>query len=107
MPAAEALRSLAVLALPSYMETSGLALLEAMAAGIPAVATPGRRDRGDGAAGRGDAGRAGRPAALAAAILALLDDPCGADRARAGAAAAERTAARTAERMLEVYLRRS
>ena len=43
--------------------------------------------------------------ALASAILALLDDPAlAAAQIRAGrAAAAERTAARTAERMLEVY----
>ena len=39
VPAPQALRTLAVLALPSRMETSGIALLEAMAAGIPAVAT--------------------------------------------------------------------
>jgi phosphatidylinositol alpha-mannosyltransferase len=69
MPAPEALRSLAVLALPSHMET-------------------------------------GDPAALAEAILALLDDPS-AQIAAGRRAAAERTAARTAERMLDVYLRRS
>jgi glycosyltransferase involved in cell wall biosynthesis len=103
VPAPEALRSLAVLALPSYMETSGLALLEAMAAGIPAVASRVGGIEETAPPGAATLVAPGDPAALAEAILALLDDPSA--QVQAGrAAAAERTATRTAERMLEVYL---
>jgi glycosyltransferase involved in cell wall biosynthesis len=104
VPAQEALRSLAVLALPSFMETSGLALLEAMAAGIPAVAS--RVGGVEETAPQGTLVEPGDPVALAAAILALLEDPS-AQIAAGRHAAAQRTAAKTAERMLEVYLRRS
>lgn len=104
-PAETALRSLAVLALPSDMETSGLALLQAMAHGVPAVAT-----RVGGIEETAPEGAAtlippGDPQALAAAILELLENPELAEaRIRAGrAAAAERTAMRTAERTLELY----
>jgi phosphatidylinositol alpha-mannosyltransferase len=106
MPAPEALRSLAVLALPSHMETSGLALLEAMAAGIPAVASRVGGIEETAPPGAATLVEPGDPAALAEAILALLDDPS--EQIAAGRrAAAERTAARTAEQMLDVYLRRS
>jgi glycosyltransferase involved in cell wall biosynthesis len=106
VPATEALRSLAVLALPSYMETSGLALLEAMAAGIPAVASRVGGIEETAPPGAATLIEPGDPAALAQAILALLDDPS-AQIAAGRRAAAERTATRTAERMLEIYLRRT
>jgi glycosyltransferase involved in cell wall biosynthesis len=106
VPAAQALRSLAVLALPSYMETSGLALLEAMAAGIPAVASRVGGIEETAPAGAATLVEPGDPAALAQAIGALLEDPS-AQIAAGRSAAAERTATRTAERMLDVYLRRS
>jgi len=102
VPAAEALRSLAVLALPSHMETSGLALLEAMAAGVPAVASRVGGIEETAPPGAATLVAPGDPEALAAAILALLADS--AEQVRAGrAAAAERTAQVTARRMLEVY----
>ncbi len=105
VPAERGLRSLAVLALPSFMETSGLALLEAMAAGIPAVASRVGGIEETAPAGAATLVEPGDPPALASAIVALLDDPMlAAAQIRAGrAAAAERTAARTAERMLAVY----
>jgi glycosyltransferase involved in cell wall biosynthesis len=106
VPAAQALRSLAVLALPSYMETSGLALLEAMAAGIPAVASRVGGIEETAPPGAATLIEPGDPVALAEAIGALLDDPS-AQIAAGRLAAAERTARRTAERMLELYVRRS
>ena len=53
--AAEALRELAVLALPSHMETSGIALLRGDGGGRAGGRDARRRDRGDGAGGRRDA----------------------------------------------------
>jgi glycosyltransferase involved in cell wall biosynthesis len=105
VPSAQALRALAVLALPSHMETSGLALLEAMAAGVPAVASRVGGIEETAPPGAATLVAAGDPAALAAAILELLDDPALAERRRrAGrAAAADRTAGVTARRMLDVY----
>jgi glycosyltransferase involved in cell wall biosynthesis len=105
VPSAQALRELAVLALPSRMETSGIALLEAMAAGVPAVATRVGGIEETAPGGSATLVEPGDPAALAEAILDLLDDPdFAAARIRAGrAAAAERTAAHTAERMLALY----
>ncbi len=105
VPAAEALPQLGVFVLPSHMETSGLALLEALAAGVPAVAT---RVGGIPETAPGDAAELvppGDPSALAAAIARLLDDPALAERriAAGRAAAAERTSERTAARLLEVY----
>jgi glycosyltransferase involved in cell wall biosynthesis len=98
--ALDALRTLAVLALPSRMETSGIALLEAMAAGIPAVAT---RVGGIEETGTATLVEPDDPAALADAILALLDDP--AEQIRVGREAAARfTARRTAESMRELYV---
>jgi glycosyltransferase involved in cell wall biosynthesis len=102
VPSAEALATLAVLALPSYMETSGIALLEAMAAGIPAVATRVGGIEETAPPGAATLVAPGDPAALAQGIVKLLDDP--AEQIAAGrAAAAERTSMRTAERMLALY----
>jgi glycosyltransferase involved in cell wall biosynthesis len=83
--AASALARLRLFVSSSYMENAPLALLQAMASGVPAVAT---RVGGvpeiatDGAVELVDAGDA---AALAAAMRGLLDDP---ERARRQAAAA-------------------
>jgi glycosyltransferase involved in cell wall biosynthesis len=80
---------MAVFVLSSYMENAPLALLEAMAAGVPLVATrvggvPELVPEGTGLlVGPGD------PAALAAAIRRLLDDPA---LARTQAEAARRHA---------------
>jgi glycosyltransferase involved in cell wall biosynthesis len=88
---------------PSRYETLGLALVEAMGAGLPCVAsaTGGIPELLDG----GRCGRlvpTGDPAALAAAIGALAADP--AARERLGKQARERTlAAFTAERMAARY----
>ena len=57
------------------METSGLALLEAMAAGIPAVATRVGGIEETAPPGAATLVAPGDPAALATAILALLADP--------------------------------
>ena len=82
----------------------GLVVLEAMAAGLPciATATPGAREA------LGDAGKVvaiGSPSELAAAIEELRGDAD--ERARLGAAAraavADRTFARVAERLVGVY----
>jgi glycosyltransferase involved in cell wall biosynthesis len=89
VPAGDALSQMAVFVLSSYMENAPLALLEAMAAGVPVVAT-----RVGGVAelvpeGTGLLVAPGDPAALAAAIGRLLDDPA---LARAQAEAARRHA---------------
>ena len=89
VPAREALSRMAVFVLSSYMENAPLALLEAMAAGVPVVAT-----RVGGVPelvpeGTGLLVAPGDPAALAAAIGRLLDDPA---LARAQADAARRHA---------------
>jgi glycosyltransferase involved in cell wall biosynthesis len=75
VPARSALACLAVLVVPSYMENGPLALLEAMTAGVPAVAT-----RVGGVPELAPPGTAqlvapGDPPQLAAAIRRLLDDP--------------------------------
>jgi len=104
VPSADALPRLAVLVLPSFMENSPLALLEAMAAGVPAVASRvgGVEEMAGGAAALVPSGD---PAALAHAILTLLEDPAAAEASiRAGRArAAERTAQETARRLMELY----
>jgi glycosyltransferase involved in cell wall biosynthesis len=75
IPTREALGQLAVLVLPSHMENAPLVLLEAMAAGVPVVAT-----RVGGIPELAPPGTAvlvapGDAAALAAAVERLLDDP--------------------------------
>lgn len=81
-----ALAELRILVLPSLVETAPMALLEAMAAGIPAVAA--RVGGIPEIAGRGTVALVapGDPAALATAVARLLDDP--------PAAAAQAAAAR-------------
>jgi glycosyltransferase involved in cell wall biosynthesis len=75
VPAREALARLAVLVVPSYMENAPLAMLEAMTAGVPVVAS-----RVGGVPELAPPGTAllvppGDPAQLAEAIGRLLDDP--------------------------------
>jgi glycosyltransferase involved in cell wall biosynthesis len=94
VPARDALPRLAVLVLPSRMENSPLALLEALAAGIPAVAT---RVGGVPEIAGPTLVAPEDPAALAAAILDTLENPAPVDRASVP------SARRTAERMLALY----
>jgi glycosyltransferase involved in cell wall biosynthesis len=93
VPASEALRRLSVFVLPSRMENSPLALLEALAAGIPAVAT---RVGGVPEIAGPTLVPPEDPGALAAAILEALENP-----------APERgsvpSAQQTAKRMLALY----
>ncbi len=101
VPARDALARLAVLVLSSYMENAPLALLEAMAAGVPVVAT-----RVGGVPelvpeGAGQLVAPGDPAALAAAIARLLDDPALADAQAAAARAPRRAHRRRADAMVE------
>ena len=105
---ADVLPRLAVFALASHMETSGIALLEAVAAGVPAVATrvggiPESVPGGDVELVAPD-----DPPALAGAILRVLDDPAGArERAARAREAVRRDSGprRTAELMTAVYER--
>ena len=108
VPARDALAQLAVFVLSSHMESAPLALLEAMTAGVPVVAT-----RVGGVPelvpdGTGLLVAPGDPDALAAAIGSLLEDR---ERASAQAAAARRHVeaeggvARMTERTLALYER--
>lgn len=108
VPAGEVLARLGVLALPSLMENAPMALLEAMAAGVPVVAS-----RVGGIPELAPPGTAllvppRDPAALAEAVASLLDDPAAraAQRER-GRERVEREGSREVmtERMLEVYAR--
>ena len=105
VPSAEALKQLSIFVLPSIMENSPLAMLEALAAGIPVVASRVGGIPEYAAPGTATLVEPRDPVALAGAIGELLADPVLArERARAGREAAhERSAVRTAERMLELY----
>ena len=85
VPAAEALARLRVLVSSSWMDNSPMAVLEAMAAGVPVVATRVGGVPEIAAAGTAELVEPGAPEALAAAIAGLLDEP---DRARSQALAA-------------------
>jgi glycosyltransferase involved in cell wall biosynthesis len=107
VPSAEALPRFAVFALASHMETSGIALLEAASAGVPAVAT-----RVGGVPETAPAGvelvAPDDPEALAAAILRALEDPeASRERAVRARVAVHRDHApeRTARAMAGVYRR--
>lgn len=96
----DALARLGVFVLSSYMENAPLALLEAMAAGVPVVAT-----RVGGVPelvppGTGQLVPPGDPAALAAAIVTLLGDP-GLAQAQAAAARSHAEAGGGADAMVE------
>lgn len=107
-PSAQALGGLAVLALPSLMENVPLALLEAMAAGVPVVASRVGGIPETAPEQTAQLVPSGDPEALAAAIGRLLDDPALA-RAQAGAAREhverEHSVAVMTERLLAVYER--
>ncbi len=87
VPARSALAELAVFVMPSYMENGPIALLEAMTAGVPVVAS-----QVGGVPELAPPGTAllvppGDPAQLAAAIARLLDEPGLAQALRAAARA--------------------
>jgi glycosyltransferase involved in cell wall biosynthesis len=108
VPAPDALAQLAVLVVPSYMENGPLAVLEAMAAGVPAVVTDVGGIPELAPPGTASLVPPGDPAALAGAIVRLLDDPA---LARTQAEAARRhveatgSAAAMAEATLALYER--
>jgi glycosyltransferase involved in cell wall biosynthesis len=108
VPTEEALARLRIFVLCSYMENSPMSLLEAMAAGIPVVATAVGGIPEIVSDGAGVLVPAGDEAALADAIASLLDDP---RRARELGDAGRRrvlerfTAAGNARAMLGLYER--
>ena len=107
-PALEALGRLAVLALPSLMENCPMAMLEAMAAGVPVVASRVGGIPEMAPTGAASLVPAGNPRALSDAIGALLDNAAG-RRAQAARARAhveqEASQAVMTERMVAVYHR--
>jgi glycosyltransferase involved in cell wall biosynthesis len=108
VPAAEALSRLRVFVLSSYMENAPMALLEAMAAGVPVVATTVGGVPEIATAETAQLVPPGDEAALAGAVARLLDDPV---LAREQAAAARRLveerfgAAANADATLALYER--
>ena len=74
-PADQALSGLGVFVLSSYMETSGLALLEAMAAGVPVVASRVGGVPENAPPGTAQLVQAGDVDGFAGAIERLLDQP--------------------------------
>jgi glycosyltransferase involved in cell wall biosynthesis len=108
LPKDEALERLSVFVLTSYMENCPMALLEAMAAGVPVVATAVGGVPEIATDGTAQLVDAADEAALAAAIERLLDDP--GLRERQAAAARERvldrfTSAGSARATLGLYQR--
>jgi glycosyltransferase involved in cell wall biosynthesis len=106
LPKDQALERLSVFVLSSYMENCPMALLEAMAAGVPAVATRVGGVPEIAVDGTAQLVEPGDEAALAAGIDRLLDDP--ALRERQALAARERilrrfTAAESARATLALY----
>jgi glycosyltransferase involved in cell wall biosynthesis len=100
VPAPDALAQLRVFVLCSYMETSGIALLEAMAAGVPGVASAVGGIPENAPPGTVVLVPPGNEAELADAIGGLLSDPGrAAEQARAARAHVERHA--TARAMTE------
>lgn len=102
-------RTLDVLAVPSvaapgWLEQFGRVAVEAMAAGVPVVASDSGALR-DVVGGAGTLVPPGDPAALARALVAVVDDPAQAERMRAAgrARAAEYTWAAIAERYEAMY----
>jgi starch synthase (maltosyl-transferring) len=94
------LAAITVFAMPSLWEGFGLALVEALAAGKPCVAS----DADSLPEVLGDAGllvAPGDPAGLAAALVSLLGNP--GERDRLGRAARERAERFSVERMVESY----
>jgi glycosyltransferase involved in cell wall biosynthesis len=91
-PAKEALLAeAAVFALPSHRENFGIAVVEAMAAAVPVVVSPGVDLSGDIAAAGGGRVAARTPEAVADALVDLLSDPTAAAEAgRCGRAYVER-----------------
>jgi glycosyltransferase involved in cell wall biosynthesis len=106
VPSREALRRLAVLAVPSLIENAPLGLLEAMAAGVPVVASEVGGVPEIATADTAQLVAPRDPGALARAIARLLDDPelAGgqAERARARVEA-DFGAGRMTERTLGLY----